>query len=302
MEITFLGTSGCIPTKKRGLSSIHLSYLGHTMLFDCGEGTQRQMRFAGLNFMALEAVYLTHLHADHFMGLGGMLQSMDFLEREEPLKVYGPKGTKKMIDSLTSLGTFRMDRLKVETREVGQGMVYRGKRYAISCAKTEHTRESLAYAFEEDPHRRFNREKAISLGVPEGKLFKTLSEGKPVTVDGKTIEAEKVLEPPISGRKFAYSGDTRPCKAVEDLACEADVLVHEAMFSGEDIDATRDAAHSTTLQAAHIAKKARVKQLYLTHISQRYTDPKPLEAEARQVFPNTRIAEDLMKVTVEKHW
>ncbi len=302
VEITFLGTSGCIPTKERGLSAVHLSYLGETMLFDCGEGTQRQMRCAGLNFMALEAVYLTHLHADHFMGLGGMLQSMDFLEREKPLLVYGPEGTERLIEMITSLGSFHMDYLQVEAKEVSSGMVHRGIRYKVTCAPTEHNRASVAFCFTEDPHRKFDRQKALDLGVPAGRLFKDLSQGESVEVDGKTITAYQVLADPILGRKFVYTGDTRACDAVKELAKNADVLVHEAMFSHEDIEVIRDVAHSTTVQAANIAKNAGVKDLYLTHISQRYTDPSILEAEARQVFENSHIAEDFMKVIVPKHW
>jgi len=302
MEITFLGTSGCIPTEKRGLPSVHLSYLGEPMLFDCGEGTQRQMRLAGLNFMALDNIYITHLHADHFLGLGGMIQSMDFLERATPLTIHGPGGIEDAMEKLLSAGTFQLDHLKVIVREVDEGLVYEGKRYTVTAARTVHTRNSLAYGFLENPHRRFDKPKALSLGIPEGRLFSKLQSGESVEVKGRVFTPDDVLGEPISGRKVVYSGDTRPCDAVIELARGADVLIHESMFSHEDLESTKDAAHTTTKQAAEVALKAGVKKLYLTHISQRYTEPEKLLAEAREVFPETYIAEDFMKVQVPKHW
>ncbi len=302
MEVTFLGTSGCIPTDKRGLSAVHLDYLGEHMLFDCGEGTQRQMRFAGLNFMNLGNIFITHLHADHFLGLGGMIQSMDFLERETPLNVYGPPGMEDAMEKLLTIGTFKLDYLTVKVHEIGEGEVFRGDRYIVTAAPTVHTRGSFAYCFTEDPHRKFNRPQAIELGVPVGPLFTKLAEGKPVKVNGKTVTPDMVLDPPIEGRKLVYTGDTRPCKAVIVLAKDADLLIHEAMFSAEDADATKDAAHSTTAQAAEVAKKAGVKQLAITHISQRYTDTQKLLEEAQTIFPNTVVAEDFMKIQIPKHW
>jgi ribonuclease Z len=302
MEITFLGTSGCIPTDKRGLPAVHLDYLGEPMLFDCGEGTQRQMRLAGLNFMNLDHIYITHLHADHFFGLGGMIQSMEFLERERPLTIHGPPGTADAIDKILSTGTFKLDHLSVKVDEAGEGEVFRGKRYTVTAARADHTKNSLAYCFTEDAHRKFNKPRALELGIPEGRLFSSLQEGHAVDVKGKTITPEMVLMEPIPGRKVAYSGDTRPCEAIIELARGADVLIHESMFSHEDLESTEDAAHTTTKQAAEVALKAGVKRLYLTHISQRYTEPEKLQAEAREIFPQTYIAEDFLKVAVPKHW
>jgi ribonuclease Z len=302
MEITFLGTSGCIPTEKRGLSSVHLDYLGEPMLFDCGEGTQRQMRLAGLNFMSVKNIYLTHLHADHFLGLGGMLQSMDFLERKDLLTIHGPQGTADMVDKLLTLGTFKLDYLTLKVNEADEGIVFKGDRYTVTAARTVHTKNSLAYCFIEDSHRKFNKAKALELGVPESRLFSKLQSGEAVEVNGKKITPEMVLAEPIPGRKVVYTGDTRPCQAVVELASGADVLIHESMFSHEDLESTKDAAHSTTKQAAEVALKAGVKKLYLTHISQRYTEPDKLLAEAKDVFPETYMAEDFLKVKVPKHW
>jgi ribonuclease Z len=302
MELTFLGTSGCIPTERRGLPAVHLEYLGECMLFDCGEGTQRQMRIAGLNFMSIDNIYITHLHGDHFLGLGGLMQSMDFLERERPFTIFGPAGTKETMEMMLSLGTFRLDHLEVNVNEVSGGRVYRGGRYEVSCSKTQHTRNSLAYCFTEDAHRKFDKPRALALGIPEGRLFSRLSSGESVTVGDKTFTPEDVLMDPIPGRKIVYTGDTRPSDNVVELSRDADLLIHESMFSHEDIEATKDAAHSTTRQAAETAVKANVKRLILTHISQRYTNPEILEKEAMELFPNTQIAEDFMKIKIPKHW
>lgn len=302
MEITFLGTAGTIPTEKRGLPAVHLDYMGEPMLFDCGEGTQRQMRLAGLNFMNVNNIYITHFHADHFLGLGGMLQSMDFLERKNPLTIHGPRGIKETIEKLLTLGTFQLDNLIVKTNEVNEGLVFRGRRYSVNCVKTTHTKNSIAYSFTEDQHRKFDKPKALALGIPEGRLFSKLQDGESVEIKGKTITPDMVLMDPIPGRKVVYTGDTRPCPAVIEFAKGADILIHESMFSHEDVENVKEMAHSTTKQAAEIAKQAGAKKLILTHISQRYTEPKKLEAEAREVFPESYIAEDFMKIKVDKHW
>jgi len=301
MELVFLGTSGCVPTKERNLSCIFLEYLGEYFLFDCGEGSQRQMRFAGINFMRIDNVFITHLHADHFLGLGGMIQSMDFLERTKHLDIYGPKGLKDTMEHMLSMGTFQMDSMSVRVHEIKPGPVMQGDRYKITCAKTEHTENSLAYCFEENPKRKFLKKKALELGIPEGRLFSKLQRGETVEIRGKEITPDQVLSKPIPGRKVVYTGDTRVCENVIKLAENADVLIHDGTFSHEELENVAKAGHSTVKQAAEVAKKANVKKLFLTHISQRYTDPKKLEREAREIFPEARVAEDLMRIKIEKH-
>lgn len=302
MKVTFLGTSGCIPTMERGLPGVLLEYLGEIFLFDCGEGTQRQMRFGKINFMRLDHVFITHLHADHFLGLGGMIQSMDFLERDRPLNIYGPQGIAATIKQLTTLGSFNLDNFEVEAHEVGEGLVLEGERYTISAAKTVHTKNSLAYCFTEKPHRKFDKPKALSLGIPEGRLFSKLQREESVEVEGKKFSPDDVLGDPIAGRKVVYTGDTRPSKKIAAFARGADVLIHEGMYSHEDVEATKDSAHSTTVQAAEIAKQAEAKKLFLVHFSQRYTEPEKLEEEAREVFPESYAAYDLLEIAVPKHW
>ncbi len=301
MEIVFLGTSGCVPTRERNLSAILLEYLGESFLFDCGEGSQRQMRFAGVNFMRIDNVFITHLHADHFLGLGGMIQSMDFLERTRPLEIHGPKGLKETMEHMLSMGTFQMDCMSVGVHEIKPGLVKEGDRYKITCAKTEHTQNSLAYCFEEAPKKKFLKKKALELGVPEGRLFSKLQRGEAIEINGKKITPAQVLSKPIPGRKLVYTGDTRVCESVIKLAENADVLIHDGTFSHEDLENVGKAGHSTVKQAAEVAKKANVKKLFLTHISQRYTEPKKLEREAREIFPESYVAEDFMRVKIEKH-
>jgi len=301
MEIVFLGTAGAIPTEKRSLSAVFLDYLGEYFLFDCGEGTQRQMRIAGINFMRIDNVFITHLHADHFMGLAGMIQSMDFLERKRPLEIYGPPGLKEILDHMLSMGTFRPDFLEIQAHEIDEGVILKGDRYSISCVRTEHTNHSLAYCFQEDPKRKFLKQKALALGIPEGGLFSRLQRGEAVEYKGKKIDADQVLSDPVPGRRMVYTGDTRACMAVQTLARDADILIHDATYSSQDKESLDKSDHSTAAQAAETAKKAGAKRLYLTHISQRYPDPKPLEQEAREIFPETYVAEDFMKIKVEKH-
>ncbi|MFH0860031.1 MAG: ribonuclease Z [Candidatus Altiarchaeota archaeon] len=302
MEIVFLGTSGCIPTETRNLASVLIRYLGEPYLFDCGEGTQRQMRFAKINFMKIDHIFLTHLHADHFLGLGGMIQSMDFLERNRPLHIYGPIGTERTINGLVNLGTFKLESFEIKVKEVEEGLVYDGGNFTVSCAPTVHTRGSVAYCFEEKPHRRFLKKKALSLGIPEGRLFSRLQDGHEVKVGDKVFKPDDVLSNPMQGRKVVYTGDTKASDSVIRLAEAADILIHEATFAEDDVDNTRDAFHSTTKQAALVAKRANVDALYLIHFSQRYTESDKLEEEAREIFENSYVAEDLMTVKLKKHW
>lgn len=301
MEIVFLGTTGPIPTERRNLSSIFMEYLNEHFLFDCGEGTQRQMRIAGINFMRIDRVFITHLHADHFLGLGGLIQSMDFLERKRPLNIYGPKGLKNTINHMLSMGTFRLDSLELNAYEINEGIILKGKNYTISCTNTDHTPDSLAYCFDEDPKRRFLKKKALDLGVPEGRMFSKLQDGETVVVHRKKITPDDVLSDPIPGRKIVYTGDTRVCENVIKLAENADILIHDGTFSHDEIENVKKAGHSTAKQAAEVAKIANVKKLYLTHVSQRYTDARLLEKEARGIFPESYVAEDFMRVKVERH-
>ena len=303
MEVIFLGTSGSIPTKRRSLPSLLIEYLNQFYLFDCGEGTQRQMRFAGINFMRIENIFITHLHGDHLLGLPGLIQSMDFLEKRGSVNIYGPPGLKEAIKHMLEIGSFKLNFLKLNVKEVKEGKVLEGDRFVISCVKTIHTENSLAYCFEEKPKRKFLKEKALALGVPEGRLFSKLQRGEAVKLpNGKIVTPDQVLSKEIPGRKVVYSGDTRPCEKVIELAKNADILIHDSTFLSKDYEESKGFLHSTAKEAAEVAKKANVKKLFLFHISQRYTkNDYLLEKEAREIFPESFLAEDLLRVKVEKH-
>ena len=301
MEIVFLGTSGSIPSRERNLPSILIEYLNQYFLFDCGEGTQRQMRFTDINFMRIDNIFITHLHADHFLGLGGLIQSMDFLERTRTLNIYGPRGMERTMEHMLSMGTFILDSLKIKVHEIKEGLVLEDERYRITCTRTEHIQNSFAYCFEETAKRKFLKDKAMALGIPEGRLFSKLQRGQIIEFDGKKITPKQVLSDPIQGRKIVYTGDTRASEKIVEFARNADILIHDSTLSYDDLDTGRKIDHSSAREAAEIAKKANVKKLYLTHISQRYPDAKKLELEAREIFSESYVAEDLMRIKVKKH-
>lgn len=302
MEITFLGTAASIPTKKRSLSSIVLEYMGEPFLFDCGEGTLRQMMIADINFMNINNIFITHMHADHILGLGGLIQSMDFLERKRVLHIYGGSGMKEVMDKILTTGNFILDSFRINVHEISEGIVLEEKKYAVECFKTLHSKSSLGYIFEEKEKRTFIKEKAIALGIPEGRLYAELQNGESIEFNGKTITPDEVLEEAKKGRKIVYTGDTMPCIEVEEASKDADMLIHDSTYSETDKEKIKDHGHSTAEEAAQTAKKAGAKKLYMTHISQRYANKKMLEQEAQKIFRNSYVAEDFTKVRIEKKW
>ncbi len=301
IKIQFLGTSGSVPTERRGMPSVYLEYRGHRMLFDCGEGTQRQMRIAKIPFMKLDQIFLSHFHADHCLGLGGLIQTMDLFKRQKKLEIYGPKGIHDVIQKVITTGHFILEGFDLEINEVkprGVKQIYADKDYRIKCVRLDHTVPCLGYSFEEAEKRPFLKKKALKLGVPEGPMFSRLQAGDSVKVGGRVIKPDDVLGKPNPGRKVAYVSDSRPCAAAVGLAKGADVLIHEATFAHDLQESAIEGRHSTAKEAAEIAKKAGVKRLFLTHISQRYKKPEMLEEEAKGIFKAARMAEDLDSVTV----
>ncbi len=298
MRLVFLGTGSGWPTKKRNVSSIVLAMNGEVLLLDCGEGTQRQLLYTSVSFMKIDRILVTHLHGDHILGIPGLIQSMALAGRERPLEILGPSGISEAVDMFLSIGEFSRS-FDVRVRTMTGGESLDTGRYVITAAEAEHTVPALAYSVEEKERPgQFDREKAISMGVPEGPLFGRLQRGEAVEVNGRTIHPSDVLGLPRRGRKVVYSGDTLPCEAVLRLAHGADVLIHEATFSDELRDKAAEFGHSTALQAAEIAHKAGVKRLFLTHISPRYDDPSALLEEAKSVFEETYMAEDFTEFPV----
>lgn len=300
LRIIFLGTSASVPTNDRSLPSIIIQREGDILMFDCGEGTQRQMIKAGIGLNRKMIIFITHMHGDHVLGLPGMIQTMSLLGRDKPLQIYGPPGIKNFMESIFRTVKFWLN-FPVEICEVNyEGAVYENKYYEVRASWAEHTIQSLAYAFIEKPRPgKFHPEKAIALGVPKGPLWSMLQRGIDVTLpNGRIIKSSDVVEPPRPGRKIVYSGDTRPSERIIELSKDADVLIHEATLSDDLLERAKEEGHSTPSEAAQVALKANVKLLFLTHISARYCDPKVLLDQARKIFPNTYIPNDLEKIEI----
>ncbi len=300
MKIIFLGTGGSLPTKERGLTSIAIRRKGELLLFDCGEGTQRQMTWTEVSPMNIDTIFLTHFHGDHFLGIPGLVQTMSLMDRERKLKIYGPPETKEKVSKLIQIPTYT-EKFEVKIQELEPGEKIEREEYFIETAEPDHSVNEIAYALNEKQRPgKFHPEKAKNLGLQPGPKYARLQNGESVKLsDGTIIKPEQVLGPPRPGRKIVYSGDTRPSENIKELARDADVLIHEATFGSDLEEEAEVAGHSTAKGAASLAEEAGVERLFLTHRSPRYSDPSVLEEEAREVFPNTVFAEDLMEVEVE---
>lgn len=295
MEIIFLGTSSAVPTLERNHPSIALRAFAEVMLFDCGEGTQRQLIEAKISPMKITKIFISHFHGDHILGLGGLIQSLGFRGREKDLDIYGPKGLHKIINAISSFGYFQIN-YNLNIHEIQDGTVIETEDYVVECAKVEHNIPSYAYSIREKKKPLFLREKAEELGIPPGPLYGKLHNGEEVEFEGRIIKPEQVLGEAKKGKKISYSGDTRPCEAMIRLARDSDILIHESTYEAEDHQRAVDNAHSTSVEAAEIAREANVNELVLTHISTRYTSDENIKSEAQKVFKNTKVARDYMKI------
>ena len=295
MEIIFLGTSSAVPTLERNHPSIALRAFAEVMLFDCGEGTQRQLIEAKISPMKITKIFISHFHGDHILGLGGLIQSLGFRGREKDLDIYGPKGLHKIINAISSFGYFQIN-YNLNIHEIQDGTVIETEDYVVECAKVEHNIPSYAYSIREKKKPLFLREKAEELGIPPGPLYGKLHNGEEVEFEGRIIKPEQVLGEAKKGNKISYSGDTRPCEAMIRLARDSDILIHESTYEAEDYQRAVDNAHSTSVEAAEIAREANVNELVLTHISTRYTSDENIKSEAQKVFKNTKVAKDYMKI------
>ncbi|MCU4926090.1 ribonuclease Z [Halobacteria archaeon AArc-dxtr1] len=286
LRVTFLGTAGAVPTPARNPSSLFVAREGDQLLFDAGEGTQRQLMRFRTGF-AISQLFVTHCHGDHVLGIPGLLQTMDFNDREQPLSIHCPTGTRRQIRSLVTLLGNRPS-FPVHVNEVGDGDVaYRADEYEVRAFATDHDTRSVGYALVEDDRKgRFDREHAEELGVPVGPKFSKLHEGEPVELeDGTVVRPEQVVGEPRPGRSLVYTGDTRPTAAAVEVAESPDLLIHDATFAEDRADRATETAHSTARQAAEIARRAGADRLALMHVSSRYAgDVSAHLAEAREVF------------------
>ncbi len=299
LSIIFLGTGGSWPTVKRNVSSVAVKRGSEIILFDCGEGTQRQFQQSNLSYMQISKIFITHFHGDHFLGLPGLIQTMQLNDRDKPLHLYGPKGMGELTGRLLSLGYFRPN-YKIIAHDVVDGQEIEFEEYSISAVKVNHNIPALSYCLREHPRPgRFNKSKALKLGIPEGPLFSKLQKGQTIILpDGTKITPDLILGPSRKGRKIVISGDTKPCEQMISFSQNADVLIHEATFDSKLQDVAMGYGHTTASQAAEIAKKANVEKLFLIHISPRYLDFHILEDEARSVFAHSYVPRDFQEIEV----
>lgn len=293
LRLTFLGTASSRPTVTRNVSSLAAQRDGAYFLFDCGEGTQRQMMRFGVGF-AVQEIFITHLHADHYLGIPGLLRTMNLQGRQEELVVWGSPDSQGLLKQLVELGGNRLS-FRVAIREVVANQSIRFDGFQIELYKTEHTRESMGLVLREDDRLgRFNLERARELGVPDGPLYGRLHRGETVELpDGTRVDPAQLVGPARPGRKVVYTGDTRPCEATIEVARSADLLIHEATFLEEERQRAAETGHSTARQAAEVAETAGVRQLVLTHLSARHSEQwRQVSEEARAVFKACRVAKD----------
>ena len=297
LDLVFLGTAGSMPTAQRAPAALLVRRGGERLLFDCAEGTQRQLLRSSVGLVDLAEVFVTHFHADHVLGLPGMLKTFALRGRELPLVVYGPRGLVDLLGSLKRV----VGKLPYDVRlvELEPGDVLDRDGYRLATFKVAHGVSAVGWALIEAARPgRFDVESADALGVPNGPERGTLQRGEPVTLaDGRTVTSEQVLGPPRPGRKIVMTGDTAPLDDVVEAAWEADVLVTEATFSEEERERAEETNHQTATQAAETARQANVGLLALTHLSNRYFGPE-IAREAREIFPETVVPRDFDVVAV----
>jgi ribonuclease Z len=299
LEIVFLGTGSGVPTKGRRPPAIWMRYEGDCMLFDCGEGTQRQLMKTRLSFMKLKHIFITHWHADHWLGMIGLMQTMGMEGRTEPLYIHAPEAERFVADIL-DLGywgpRFRVIPKDVPYEGSEVTVVMKAKEYEVQSIPVKHSVPAVSYCFKEKDAINVDIKKAEKVyGLRQSPMVGRLkSEGK-VTYKGKEIRLEDIAVVK-KGVKVVYTGDTKPCRNLEIISKEADILIHEATFEEEK----ESRMHAGAKEAAQLAKKVGAVELILTHFSRRYVDVSPLVDEARKIFPKTMAARDYMKVTLKR--
>ncbi len=298
VQIEFLGTGSTTPTPDRNHTSIQLAYGGDRLLFDCGEGTQRQMATAKLSVVKIRAIMLTHLHGDHILGLPGFLLTCRLRSREEPLYIYGPEGTKEMLENIRGMIKFNAyPEFNIVVHEVSDGLVFETEDYSVSCFPVDHDVPAVGYVFLEKDRINIDEKALRALGLEPGPEYRALKKGESVEWDGKTLKPEKFLSA-SKGLKIVYTGDCTPGQRVLEAAEGADLLIHESTFAQEIRENAVKYKHSTAKDAGVMAREANVKQLVITHFSTRYKneDLYKLLDEAKKEFENTVMASDFMVI------
>jgi len=296
MQITFLGTSSMVPTKERNQIAVFLSYGSEGILFDCGEGTQRQFKIAGISLPKVTKILLSHWHGDHVLGLPGLMQTLSSMSYAGKLEIYGPTGTKKRMESMFEAFVFDK-RLDFEVHEVKSGIFFEDNEIQLEAYQLEHGIETLGFRFTEKDSRKVDMKKVKKLGIPSGPLIGKLQEGKSIEYKGRKIEPDEAtyIE---KGKIIAYITDTLLCDNCHKIADNADLLICEATYSSKLVDKSEEYGHMTAKQAGQLANKANAKQLVLIHFSARYKNTQELEEDARDIFDNTICSKDFMKINL----
>jgi ribonuclease Z len=294
MKIVFLGTSAAIPTQKRSLSSIVLKRAGELLIFDVGEGTQRNFLQAKLGVNKKMKVFITHLHIDHCLGLLGFFQTMSLLGRTKKVDVYGESRLKEFINQNFHIINIELSfEIEIHTIEE-EGIIVNENDYQISCCRADHSVSAFSFCICE--HQRpgiFNIDKATKLGIPKGDLFHKLQNGEDVIVNGKLVKSDQVVGPKRKGRKIGISGDTRPSLKLKNFFNSCDILIFESTYAHDYQQKAIETFHSTSVEAAQLAKESNCIKLILTHFSSRYNDPRVLLNEAKDIHSNVDLAEDM---------
>ena len=299
MQIIFLGTSSAAPTPKRGLSSLAIMRGGELLLFDAGEGIQRNFIKAGLGMNRRMKVFVTHMHSDHCVGLLGLLQTMSLQGREKRLDIYGePRLKEFLLENMRIINFGLTFDVAIHTIE-SEGTVVEEKDYRVTCCTAKHSVPAMSFRLDEfDRLGEFNLKLVKKLGIPEGQLYSQLQHGHEIKHEGMTIRSADVLGPPRPGRKIGISGDTRPTDRLAKFFSGCDVLVFESTYSHDKLAKALETFHSTATEAARLATKAGAKKLFLTHFSARYDETSALVKEAAAIHGNVEAAEDLKIIDV----
>jgi ribonuclease Z len=295
LSVVFLGTGGSVPSARRATACVLIRAGGRRILIDAGEGAQRQM-ILSTGLVHVDEIYLTHFHADHYLGLPGLLKTYDLLEREQPLRVVGPAGLHGLFDALRRI--FGKLRYEVELMELGPGEAIDHDGFEMRSFAVEHRMKALGYAFVE-PHRpgRFDVDAARGLGITNERDFGRLQRGETISVNGSEVTPDQVMGDPRAGRKLVVTGDTSPCEMTRVAAHEAQLLVHDGTFAVEETARATETGHSTARDAAALARDAEVGMLAIVHVSSRYSVGAVLD-EAREVFANTIAPRDFDLIEV----
>jgi len=295
LDVVFLGTGGSVPSARRNTASVLVRRGGDRILFDCGEGTQRQMQ-RSVGLIPVDDIFVTHLHADHYLGLPGLIKSYEMQDRTEPLTIHGPPGLIDLFDSMSRI--IGRARYPVELVELNRGETVARGDYAIEPFDVSHRVVANGYALYEHPRPgRFDPDRARALGVQPGPAFGALQRGEEVPSSAGPVLPEQVMGPERPGRKLVVTGDTVPCEATRIAAHRAELLVHDASFASSERDRAAETMHSTAGEAGELAARAEAKMLALVHISSRHFVPEVLQ-EARQAFENAIAPRDFDLVEI----